>query len=48
MTLLRDLQALVGRQGDPAALTKRFVELRGQHQRKPILLDQWDKAGQPR
>lgn len=48
MTLLRDLQALAGRLGDPAAFTKRFVELRGQHQRKPSLLDRFDKAGQPR
>ena len=46
--LLRDLQALADRQGNPAAFTKRFLELRGCHQRKPSLLDRLDKAGLPR
>jgi hypothetical protein len=48
VTLLRDLQALADRQGNPAAFTKRFLELRGRHQRKPSLLDRLDKAGLPR
>jgi hypothetical protein len=48
VTLLRDLRALADRQGDSAAFTKRFLELRAQHQRKPSLLDRFDKAGLPR
>ena len=48
VTLLRDLQALADRQGNPAAFTKRLLELRGRHQRKPSLLDRLDKAGLPR
>lgn len=48
VTLLRDLQALADRQGDSAAFTKRFLELRAQHQRKPSLLDRFDQAGLPR
>jgi hypothetical protein len=48
VTLLRDLQALAARQGNPAAFTKPFLELRGRHQRKPSLLDRLDKAGLPR
>jgi hypothetical protein len=46
-SLLRDLQALADRQGDPAAFTKRFGELRAKHQRKPSLLDRFDQAGLP-
>lgn len=48
VALLRDLRALADRQGDPAAFTKRLLELRAQHQRKPSLLDRFDKAGLPR
>ena len=48
VTLLRDLQALADRQRNPAAFTKRLLELRGRHQRKPSLLDRLDKAGLPR
>ena len=48
VTLLRDIRALADRQGDPAAFTKRFLELRAQHQRKPSLLDRFDQAGLPR
>lgn len=48
VTLLRDLEALADRQGDPAAFRKRFLELRAQHQRKPSLLDRFDNAGLPR
>ncbi len=48
VTLLRDLRALAGRQGDPAAFTKRFQELRAQHQRKPSVPGRFDKAGLPR
>jgi hypothetical protein len=46
-SLLRDLQALADRQGDPAAFRKRFGELRAEHQRKPSLLDRFDQAGLP-
>lgn len=46
-SLLRDLQALAERQGDPAAFRKRFGELRTRHQRKPSLLDRFDKVGLP-
>jgi hypothetical protein len=46
-SLLGDLQALADRQGDPAAFTKRFGELRAKHQRKPSLLDRFDQAGLP-
>ena len=46
-SLLRDLQALAERQEDPAAFRRRFLELRAQHQRKPSLLDRFDKAGLP-
>ena len=48
VTLLRDLRALADRQGGSAAFTKRFLELRAQHQRKPSLLDRFDEAGLPR
>lgn len=48
VTLLRDLRALADRQGDSAAFTKRFLELRAQHQRKPSLLDRFNKAALPR
>jgi len=48
VTLLRDLEALADRQSDSAAFTKRLLELRAQHQRKPSLLDRFDKAGLPR
>ena len=47
VSLLRDLRALAGRQGDPASFKKRFGELRAQHQRKPSLLDRFDQAGLP-
>jgi len=46
-SLLRDLQALAGRQEDSAAFRKRFGELRARHQRKPSLLDRFDQAGLP-
>jgi hypothetical protein len=46
-SLLRDLQALAERQGDPAAFRRRFAELRAQHQRKASLLDRFDRAGLP-
>ncbi len=47
VTLLRDLRALADRQGDSAAFTKQFLELRARHQRKPSLLDRFDKANLP-
>ena len=47
VSLLRDLQALADRQEDPAGFSKRFGELRAQHQRKPSLLDRFDQAGLP-
>jgi hypothetical protein len=46
--LLRDLRALADRQGDSAAFTKQFLELRARHQRKPSLLGRFDKANLPR
>jgi hypothetical protein len=45
VTLLRDLRALAGRQGDLAVFTGRFGELRTRHQRKPSLLGRFDRAG---
>jgi len=45
VTLLRDLQALAGRQGDLTVFTGRFGELRTRHQRKPSLLERFDRAG---
>jgi hypothetical protein len=47
VSLLRDLQALADRQEESAAFRKRFLELRAQHQRKPMLLDRFDRAGLP-
>ena len=46
--LLRDLYALAERQGDSAVFTKRFLDLRSQHARKPSLQERFDKAGLPR
>jgi uncharacterized Zn finger protein len=48
VSLLQDLQALANRQGDTAAFTKQFLELRARHQRKPSLLDRFDKANRSR
>jgi hypothetical protein len=48
VSLLQDLQALADRQGDTAAFTKQFLELRARHQRKPSLLDRFSKANLPR
>jgi len=48
VTLLQDLRALTDRQGGSAAFTTQFQELHAQHQRKPSLLDRFDKAGLPR
>ena len=45
--LLRDLQALADRDGYPGAFSQRFGELRTQHQRKPTLLERFDRAGLP-
>jgi hypothetical protein len=47
VSLLRDLRALAGRQEDPAAFRKRFLDLRARRQRKPSLLDRFDQAGLP-
>jgi len=47
VSLLKDLQALAERQGDPATFRKGFLDLRAQHQRKPSLLDRFDQAGLP-
>ena len=46
-SLLKDLQALADRQEDSAAFRKRFLQLRARHERKPSLLDRFDKAGLP-
>lgn len=47
VSLLQDLRALADRQGDTAVFTKQFLELRARHQRKPSLLDRFDKANLP-
>ena len=47
VSLLRDLQALAERQGDPAMFRKRFLDLRAQHQRKPSPLERFDQARLP-
>jgi hypothetical protein len=48
VTLLRDLRALAEREGETAAFTRRFLALRGEHQRKPSLQERFDNAGLPR
>jgi hypothetical protein len=45
VSLLRDLQALAEREGDADAFSQRFGELRARHQRKPTLLERFDRAG---
>ena len=47
VSLLRDLQALAEREGDPEAFGQRFGELRARHQRKPTLQERFDRAGLP-
>ncbi len=47
VSLLRDLQALAEREGDPDAFSQRFGELRTRHQRKPTLQERFDRAGLP-
>ncbi|MGN6679875.1 MAG: hypothetical protein ACTHKL_19100 [Streptosporangiaceae bacterium] len=47
VSLLRDLQTLAEREGDPEAFGQRFGELRAQHQRKPTLQERFDRAGLP-
>ena len=47
VSLLRDLQALAGRQEDSAAFRERFLALRAQHDRKPTLQERFDQAGLP-
>lgn len=47
VALLRDLYALAEREGDPARFTRRFLELRARHARKPSLQERFDKAGLP-
>jgi uncharacterized Zn finger protein len=47
VSLLRDLQALAEREGDPEAFSQRFGELRARHQRKPTLQERFDRAGLP-
>jgi hypothetical protein len=46
--LLRNLRALAEREGESAAFTRRMLELRARHQRKPSLLERFDTAGLPR
>ena len=46
-SLLRDLQALAGRQEDSAAFRERFLALRAQHDRKPTLQERFDRASLP-
>jgi hypothetical protein len=48
VVLLRDLSALAYRDGDHDSFTKRFLELRARHARKPSLQERFDKASLPR
>lgn len=50
VTLLRDLRALAGRQGErgTAAFTKRVLDLRAQYPTRPGLQSRLDEAGLPR
>jgi hypothetical protein len=45
VTMLRDLRALAERNGSLEVFTKRIDDLRGQHQRKPSLMERFDAAG---
>jgi hypothetical protein len=47
VSMLRDLQALAEREGEPDAFSQRFGELRARHQRKPTLQERFDRAGLP-
>lgn len=47
VSLLRDLQALAEREGNSDVFSQRFGELRTRHQRKPTLLERFDRAGLP-
>ena len=47
VSLLRDLQALADRQESSAAFRTRFLLLRALHQRKPSLLDRFDRPACP-
>ena len=47
VSLLRDLQALAEREGSSDAFSKRFLELRARHERKPSLQERFDRAGLP-
>jgi hypothetical protein len=47
VSLLRDLSAVAGREGDQDSFTSRFLELRARHERKPSLQERFDKAGLP-
>ena len=48
VALLRDLSALARRDGDHDSFTRRFLELRAAHARKPSLQERFDKAALPR
>jgi hypothetical protein len=45
VALLEDLQAVFERTDQRAEFTRRFDVLRGQHHRKPSLLERFDQAG---
>jgi hypothetical protein len=47
VTLLANLEEISRRGGDTAAFTRRMAELRSAHQRKPSLIERFDKAGLP-
>ena len=47
VSLLRDLRALAEREGYSDAFSKRFLELRARHERKPSLQERFDRAGLP-
>jgi hypothetical protein len=45
VSLLQDLKALAEREGNPDAFSRRFLELRTRHARKPTLQERFDRAG---
>jgi hypothetical protein len=47
VALLRGLSALARRDGDHDTFTVRFLQLRSRHERKPSLLEHFDKARFP-
>lgn len=46
VTLLQDLQALAGREGEIFEFAQQMTRLRERHARKPSLIDRFDRIGQ--